>query len=204
MFVGFAYAVYFIIGANSNDFSNFWYANLRLFYLVFGRGTRISDSDSIIVNVVTKIFFVMFFLIFSFVLFRVLITIVIVRYKYLRSKVQLDNEANARIMQEKSKKINAKIIDLLLCRRENKDMFRSRNKKSRRQNSKKLTTHFAFWETAVLNYSDIKEMSKLETMEVKQENLKAMKEEIKIERKEKQIERDSLYSVKNFPKHKRN
>ena len=105
IFTGFAYAGYMLFGPYSSEFKTFFLSTLRLFYLMLGQGKALETITGTKMKFLISVFFMIFLLSFSFILLKVLITIVIVRYKYLRSVVQLDNEAHSRIMKKKSEEV---------------------------------------------------------------------------------------------------
>lgn len=114
MFLGFVYTAFLFYGTNDKDLASFGLTLLRLFYLQMGESDAFDLRKKSDYGYFNVLFFVLFMLIFSFLLLKMLVTIVIIRYKYLRSIVQLDNEANARIVKKKSEEANRKLLNFLL------------------------------------------------------------------------------------------
>ena len=99
-------------------FSSFEISLNKLFYYTFGTGT--ASEFNIYYQMLFQFFFIIVSMLFFFLLTKMLISMVIIRYRYLRSLKQLRNEAMARIMSKKSKEFKQKIVNLILFKR--KDM----------------------------------------------------------------------------------
>lgn len=86
-----------------------------MFFYALGDGK--ADEIGLQNNSKFKAFYITFVAIFYFILTKTLISIVIIRYRLLRSLRQLNNEAKARIVNAKTKEILNVIKNLILCRR---------------------------------------------------------------------------------------
>jgi hypothetical protein len=199
IFIGFVYAAHFILGTNNSDFATFFNTFLQLFYLIFGDGNKITSEGYQGMKVAADIFFIIFVICFVSMFLKILMAIVIVRYKYLRSKVQLDNETSARIIQAKSKEFNQKLLNLLCCK---KRVSTGVHQRMERESNKR--TQIAFWQNIFLNYREIKDLNKLQTKEERQIDHDAMKKQILKEREIRKNDRIKAYSASNFDKHKLN
>jgi hypothetical protein len=109
--LGFAFACCLLFGTEEIQMNNFFKTYERLFYFAFG------DGDANIVKGPNAEYFTIFYItysiIFLFILTKTLVSIVTVRYRYLRSLKQLNNEANARIVGKKYARTKKIITNLI-------------------------------------------------------------------------------------------
>ena len=113
--VGFAFAASLLFGQEISDFDDFSKAFLKMFYYNFsdGRVDEYKTTD----HYLFAVFYIIFLMIFFFILNKTFISIVIIRYRYLRSIKQLDNEAKAKVVSKKFQRIKNILIDSILGRR---------------------------------------------------------------------------------------
>ena len=91
---------------------------LSMFYLNFTKGGNYELPSSLRHNeVLSRASLIIFLFLFTFIMSNALVSIIIIRYKYLRSAVQLDNEANGRIFREVGREYNRKLLNLLFWRK---------------------------------------------------------------------------------------
>ena len=148
--VGFSIATWIIFGPNLSEFENIWISIVRLFFLQFGDTKTVLTIPSVNQKFLQKLYFIIFVFLFSVVLMKMFITIVIVRYKYLRSITQLDNEANARIFAKKGNAFRKKLINLLWCRR--RTLVESNSRKTRNISD---NNNAPLWISLYLNFKDL-------------------------------------------------
>ena len=93
---------------------------LSMFYLNFTHSEKLEQPKILNLDeLLSRISLVLLFFIFAFIMLKTLISIIIIRYKYLRSVVQLDNEANGTIFREVAWESNRKFLNLVWWRRPN-------------------------------------------------------------------------------------
>jgi hypothetical protein len=66
---------------------------------------------------ISSLFFVVFLFIFNFLLMKMLISIVILRYRTIRSIKLLEIQARSKVIGEDTKKVRKKWYNLLFCKR---------------------------------------------------------------------------------------
>ena len=115
--IGFSFATCIYFGSTITDFKTIWNTLIKLIFVLFGDTSSIFNSTSIAYSLVFKLCFLIFIFAFWMILMKMFITIVIVRYKYLRSAVQIDNEAHARILAKKGRIFKQKLWNFLTCKR---------------------------------------------------------------------------------------
>ena len=113
--IGFVISASLLFGDTIYDMRDFASTLNRLFYYVFGTGSI--DQYTINNKKFLELFYIVFSIIFYFVMIKMLISIVIIRYRYLRSLKQLRNEAMARVVAKRSKIFKEHILNLILFRR---------------------------------------------------------------------------------------
>ena len=113
--IGFVISASLLFGDTIYDMRDFASTLNRLFYYVFGTGSI--DQYTINNKRFLELFYIIFSIIFYFVMIKMLISIVIIRYRYLRSLKQLRNEAMARVVAKRSKLLKEHILNLILFRR---------------------------------------------------------------------------------------
>ena len=101
LIVGFAIASSIILGSKVAEFENVWSSMVTLLFFLFEDSFKVLNSSSITTNIFYRLYFMVFVFIFTVFLMKMFIIILIIRYKYLRSITQLDNEANARLLKKK-------------------------------------------------------------------------------------------------------
>ena len=111
---GYAYFICLIFGSDSIQLRTLGDIMLSMFYLNFTKGGNYELPSSLRHNeVLSRASLIIFLFLFTFIMSNVLVSIIIIRYKYLRSAVQLDNEANGRIFREVGREYNRKLLNLL-------------------------------------------------------------------------------------------
>lgn len=110
--LGFAIMASIMFGPEVTNFKTFLRTVEKLFYYTNGSGSikEVDIKNQILFNC----FYIIYSLIFYFILMKTLISIVSVRYRYLRSLKQLNNEANARIIKHKVQRTKDIVINLIL------------------------------------------------------------------------------------------
>ena len=189
LILGFSITTWIILGPNVSEFESIWISMVRLFFLLFGDTSTILNIPSVTQNLLYKLYFVMFIFIFYVVLMKMFVTIVIVRYKYLRSIIQLDNEANARIFAKKGNEFRKKFVNLLWCRR--RTLVESNNRLN--QNIPD-NHHIPLWRTFHLNFKDLIKKPELQTKCEIEKELNEMKNVILKEQIINRERRIKLYS----------
>ena len=111
--VGFAIASSIIFGPNLTEFGDVWSSMVTLLFFLFEDSYSVLHSSTITTKIFYRLYFMVFISIFTVFWMKMFIIIVIIRYKYLRSITQLDNEANARIVAKKGYELRRKFINLL-------------------------------------------------------------------------------------------
>lgn len=87
---------------------------LLLIYITAGQNDRMIEVDKRgSIHKFIQAFFIIFLIIFYVTLQRLLISIVIVRYKYLRSVVQLNNEVHNKVSREKAMEKRILLLNLV-------------------------------------------------------------------------------------------
>ena len=119
--IGFVISVSILFGDKIYDMSNFENSLNRLFYYVFGIGSI--NQYAVDNEAFFNFFYIVFSIIFYFVMIKMLVSIVIIRYRYLRSLKQLRNEAMARVVAKRSKILKERIKNLILFRRPESDIM---------------------------------------------------------------------------------
>ena len=109
--LGFAFTGSLLFGVEVSDTNNFWKTYERLLYYALGDG----DIDDILIRNQTyfHIYYVFFCFIFYFLLIKILISVVSVQYRRLRTKKQLYNEANAQVIHDQVKEFRRILINLI-------------------------------------------------------------------------------------------
>ena len=99
--MGFFYASYYMFGSQQVDNHNIlayaWEMILQL-----KESVSLTDTTGRIDNkTLYSIFYIVFLFLFSFIFLKLLISVIIVRYLYLRSSVHFENEVKANVLNEK-------------------------------------------------------------------------------------------------------
>ena len=115
--IGFVVSASLLFGDSIYDMRNFESSLNRFFYYVFGTGNI--NQYTVSNQKFLEFFYIIFSLVFYFIMIKILISIVIIRYRYLRSLKQLRNEAMARIVANRSKIFKEHLLNLILFRRPN-------------------------------------------------------------------------------------
>ena len=124
-----------------------------------------------------------------------LVSIVIIRYLYLRSAIHLDNIARARLLEKDNKEWLLKWKDLFTFKKSNTE----NDSVSNRGNYKS-----SWWQTFRLNWDAIFRKRQLRTKEALQKEHIDMKNKILSEQKELKEKRIKRYFASNFTEHKQN
>ena len=117
LMTGFVISASILFGESIYEMRNVQNTFNRLFYYLFGIGSINEYSTNY--KILFELFYISFCLIFYFIMIKMLISIVIVRYRYLRSLKQLRNEAMARKVARQTKILKEHIKNLILFRRPN-------------------------------------------------------------------------------------
>ena len=114
--MGYSIMTWLIFGDSYKVYNNMIDVLSKLFFMLFTG--FISDDQP--VNAMKELFFRFYFIIFLFIfalfLMKMFISIVIFRYKDLRSIIQLDIEANERIFANQGEILKVKIKNFLFCK----------------------------------------------------------------------------------------
>ena len=101
LIIGFIYASYYMFDSEQNDNHNIlvyaWAMILQLkenISIKYSSGRKGNDT-------LYSILYIAFLLLFSFIFFKLLISVIIVRYLHLRSSVHFENEVKANVLNEK-------------------------------------------------------------------------------------------------------
>ena len=116
--LGFIYTSYLILGPYVKNYKDILIVFSKLFFLMFGDSYKhdlIGGPD--LVTSFANTFFIIFMLLFFFVLVKMLVSIVIIRYLYLRSAIHLDNMTRARLLEKENKEWLLKWINLFTFKR---------------------------------------------------------------------------------------
>lgn len=195
LMLGFTFTLCLILGPYDALFVDVWLVLSELIFSMLGESKNIKHDNLGWVATFTRMFYIIFLLIFYFILAKMLISMVIIRYLYLRTLVQLDNNARARILQKQAEAEKNKWINLVLFRRNSRDT-------SNQADSQVISP--SWWQTFRLNLNEIMSKPKIKSKEFLQKEHDNAKREIIIEKMKKKKERNEKYSNKNFHIHKRN
>ena len=116
MAVGFSISTCLLFGDSISDLKTVWSTLVRLLFILFGDEGSALNSSSSVFTFAVKFYVLIFIFTFSIILMKMFITIVIIRYKYLRSIIQIDNEAHARILAEKGEELKKRLWNLFTCK----------------------------------------------------------------------------------------
>ena len=100
--VGFIFATMFILGSYKKSNRTFFKSFNMLFDEMIGVGQRSDFMSNFVPSYLSRFLFIIVMMLFNFIILKLTISIVIVRYKYLRERVQLDNMARSRIVKSKT------------------------------------------------------------------------------------------------------
>lgn len=134
-----------------------------------------------------------------------LISILIIRYLYLRSILQLDNSAKVKLLEQESQEITQKWVNLLFMKLPNQNNTKNRNNTENESDIERTQTHsFGLWQIFRLNLNEILSKPKIKSKETLEKEHQQMKQKIILERKKAKKKRIKRYSAENFSEHKRN
>ena len=196
MSIGFIYTTWFLFGSYIKTSYNFWTVFLKIMFLILGDNSIFEDYSSLINKFIYNLYYILFAFIFAIILMQMFISIVIIRYKYLRSIVQLDNEANARIITKKEKEFKNKIRNFLFWKK--RSIVETEDQLGNSSNKNYIVSlPLAMW----LNFKDLFKKQKLQTKWEIDKELDDMKRTILQERNIVKMKRIELYSHKWIKTH---
>lgn len=195
---GFIYSTTIIFGDDNDYFRTAFKSFLILFYMMAGQNNEIGVINKTHkLYVVSRILYLVFLLLFYFGLLKTLKSIIITRYKYLRSMVELENEANSRIEKLKTQERNQAFLNLIFCRKPNQS----------KASKKDLGSQLKFQNMTMcnkfrLNLQELFKEDQVLNREAKDKVLSKMKASILKERAKKQKERLAYHSKERVGVHK--
>ena len=110
--LGFVITVYVLLGPYLNDSDRFYLSCFKVFRTLFGDERQSDFTDDLFspyesnfsfVLSISDYIFISLMVIMNFILLKYTVTIVIIRYKYLREKIQLENEVRGKIVQKNAR-----------------------------------------------------------------------------------------------------
>jgi hypothetical protein len=110
--IGFIFISMLLLGPYLTTFRQFSSASYVIFQSLMGEEESSTFESTLLSVILSNTLFIVIMVTLNLILLQVTITIVITRYKYLREKVQLENEAYARIIGQDSL-VNFNIFNLL-------------------------------------------------------------------------------------------
>ena len=100
--VGFIFATMFLLGPHIDIVRTFPIAFNTILGEMLGVGNREDFTSDLVASYISDFLFIAVMVLFNFIMLKLTVSIVIVRYKYLREKIQLDNMAKSRIVKSKT------------------------------------------------------------------------------------------------------
>jgi hypothetical protein len=108
LLLGFIFAACLLFGEGGQEFSNFQNSASQLFFSVM-RSTAYSTFERTTnKRILSAAFFLIFLFLFNFILMKTLISIVILRYRTIRSLKLLEIQAHSRVIGKDTKRVRQK------------------------------------------------------------------------------------------------
>lgn len=121
LLVGYSFFLCLMYGSKYNKLSGFWSVYLSIFYIIVNPidFSAIEEElyDPSIGSVFLQILAAIYIILIVLTLMKMLVSIIIIRYRYLRSTMQETSEAMALVLKEQSREYLQKWFNFFLCRK---------------------------------------------------------------------------------------
>lgn len=180
---GFCIGIALMYGTGVDDLNDFGKSFLTFFYICVNpiafRDIEHSFFDDFSVSFFLKVLYVIVIVIIAFTLVNMLVSIIIIKYRFMRSGIQENSEAYARIIAKESKEYLNKWVNLFLCRKPADRVGANRTDRN-------MESSLNLWNKFLMNALNIWDGIKPKDKEERDEELNA---EVIAIKKEKALER---------------
>ena len=201
--LGFVFTACLIFGPNGSEFRNFGKAAEQLFFSAMSQVTYSTFQNSASKVVYATLFFIVFLFLFNFILMKMLITIVILRYRTIRSCKLIEIQARSRVIGEDTKKVRQKWINFILCK---KPLRGGNNPLAQAvdNNQQPRTVNMGLWEVIKYNWHEIRKPEPYKSRDEFEHQLVEARDQILKEKQKATKEFQENYSYKRIQNHKDN